>query len=59
MAFFFIGAAMLFGIANLGANMIDHFDQRENEERYVWLRFVTRFIGWSRLMVGVLLPLGI
>lgn len=56
MAFFFIGAAMLFGIANLAAKMID---QRENEERYVWLRFLTRFIGWSRLMVGVLLPLGI
>lgn len=59
MSFFFIGVAMLFGIANLAANVIDHFDRRPNEERYVWFRFVTQFIGWSLMLVGLLVPLGI
>ena len=58
-SFFLIGAAMLFGIANLAANVIDHFDRRENEERYVWFRFVTQFIGWSLMLGGLIVPLGV
>lgn len=58
-AFFFIGTAMLFGIANLAANVIDHFDQRDNERKYVWFRFLTKFIGWSLMMVGLLTQLGV
>lgn len=58
-SFFLIGAAMLFGIANLAANVIDHFDRRQNEERYVWFRFVTQFIGWSLMLGGLIVPLGV
>lgn len=52
-----IFAAMFFASLNLLTVVIDHYDERNNERVYEWAAKITQVLGWSIVIVAVLLDL--
>lgn len=50
-------AAMLSGAANLLTAVIDHYDRRDNEDTYRMVARITQVMGWSLLVLAIILDL--
>lgn len=45
--------AMICAAFNLAAVVLDHYDQRNNERHYIIFSKVTRFLGWTLLLLAL------